>query len=125
MKFMCFCYYDTVKFANLSAADLEAIPDACKPYDEALNASGKKVILGCFTEPPTWKSVRPGPEKPSVTEGAFHNAQEQAGVIFVVEAATIDEAVEIASLHPSAHLGRYFGGGIEVRPCELYEEYAR
>jgi hypothetical protein len=59
-----------------------------------------------------------------VTEGPFHPSQEQVGVYFVVEAHTIDEAVKIASLHPGAHLGKYFGGGIEVIPCELFEEYA-
>jgi hypothetical protein len=124
MKYVCFCYYDTEKFANLTPAELEAIPNACKPHDDALNASGKKVLLGCFTEPETWKGIRPVEGKPSVTEGAFQATQEQVGVFFVVEAQNIDEAVEIASLHPGAHLGNSFGGGIEVRPCELIEVYS-
>ena len=123
MKYMCFCYYDPQKVANLSPAEMEAIPGECGPHDEALNNSGKKVVLGCFTEPETWRSIRPVDGKPSVTEGTFLSTQEQVGVFFVVEAESIDEAVEIASLHPGAHLGKFFGGGIEVRPCELYEEY--
>ncbi len=123
MKFICFCYYDPQKVAQLSPQELEAIPNACKPYDEALNASGKKRLLVCFTDPETWKSIRPSTEKPLVTEGSFQSTQEQVGVFFVVEAENIEEAVETASLHPSAHLGHYFGGGMEVRPCELFEEY--
>jgi len=90
MKFICFCYYDPQKVAQLSPQELEAIPNACKPL---------------------------------VTEGSFQSTQEQVGVFFVVEAENIEEAVETASLHPSAHLGHYFGGGMEVRPCELFEEY--
>jgi hypothetical protein len=122
MKYMCFCYYDTKKFADLTPADFEAMPNECKPHDDALNASGKKALLGVFTEPETWRSIRPGEERPTVTEGPFHGGQEQVGVFFVVEAEEMEEAVRIASLHPGAHLGKYFGGGIEVRPCELYEE---
>ena len=125
MKFMCFCYYDPNQFANLTAEDLKAIPEACKPHDEALNASGKMVLLGSLTEAETCRSIRPGRERPSVTEGSFQTTQEQVGAFFVVEAQDIEEAIEIASLHPSAHLGNYFGGGIEVRPCEFFEVYAR
>jgi hypothetical protein len=124
MKFVCFCYYDTVQFANLTPEDFDAIPGACKPHDEALDASGKKALLGSFAPPETWKSVRPGDAGPSAKEGEFLKTREQIGAFFVVDAESIEEAVKIASLHPGAHLGRYFGGGIEVRPCELYEEYS-
>ena len=123
MKYMCFCYYDTKRFAGLTPAELDALPGECKPHDDALNASGRKVQLGCFSEPETWKSIRPIDGKPAITDGPFHSSQEQVGVFFLLEADSIDEAVEIASLHPGAHLGKYFGGGIEVRPCELFETY--
>ncbi len=124
MKYMCFCYYDTKKFAGLTPEEMEGIPDACRPHDEALNASGKKVLLGSMTDPEMWKSIRPVDGKPSVTDGPLITMDEQVGAFFVVEAESIDEAVQIASLHPGAHLGQYFGGGIEVCPCELFELYA-
>lgn len=31
---------------------------------------------------------------------------------------SLDEASEIAGLHPGAKLGKYFGGGIEIRPVD-------
>jgi hypothetical protein len=34
----------------------------------------------------------------------------------------MDEAVEVASKHPGAHLGRYLGGGIEVRPIDMLDQ---
>jgi hypothetical protein len=34
----------------------------------------------------------------------------------------MDEAVEVASKHPGAQLGRYFGGGIEVRPIDMLDQ---
>lgn len=34
----------------------------------------------------------------------------------------MDEAVEIASKHPGTHVGEYLGGGIEVRPIEMFDD---
>jgi hypothetical protein len=123
MKYLCMCYYDTHKFATLSADDFKAIGEGCKPHDEALRASGKLLILGSMSEPNTWKSIRPVNEKPTVSDGQMSESKEQIGAFFVVEAEDIDDAVQIASLHPSAHLGKYFGGGIEVRACDMFEQY--
>jgi hypothetical protein len=61
--------------------------------------------------------------RPTVSDAPFSGAQEQVGAFFVVEADNVDEATRIASLHPGAHLGKYFGGGIEVRACEMFEQY--
>jgi hypothetical protein len=39
-----------------------------------------------------------------------------------VPAAAMDEAVQVTSKHPGAHLGRYFGGEIEVRPIDMLDQ---
>jgi hypothetical protein len=44
--------------------------------------------------------------------------KEQLGSFFIVEAENIDEAVEVASLHPAALFGEEYGFGIEVRPIQ-------
>jgi hypothetical protein len=75
-----------------------------------------------FPEPGTSITLQPVGGKPSVSVAPFSPTQDQVDCVFVVEAASIDEAVQIASLHPSAHPGQIFGGGIEIRPCELYED---
>jgi len=123
MKYLCMCYYDIHKFATLSADDFKAIGEGCKPHDKALRASGKLTIQGSMSEPNTWKSIRSVNEKPTVSDGPMSESKEQIGAFFVVEAGDIDEAVRIASLHPGAHLGKYFGGGIEVRACDMFEQY--
>ncbi len=122
MKYVCFCYYEPAKLDSLSTDVRESIPMACKPHDDALNASGKRGLICGFTEPETWRSIRPHANGPNVTKGPFQSSQEPIGVFFIVDASDIDEAVKIASLHPSAHFGNLFGGGIEVRPCNLYKE---
>jgi hypothetical protein len=122
MKYLCMCYYDTHKFATLSADDFKAIGEGCKHHDEALRASRKMTILGSMSEPNKWKSIRPVNEKPTVSDGPMSENKEQIGAFFIVDAEDIEEAVRIASLHPSAHLGKFFGGGIEVSACDMFEQ---
>lgn len=121
MKFACFCYYEPSVLASLSEAETASIAETCKSYDDSLDASGRKVAMAGFTDPETYKTIRPGEDHPTVTDGPFVQTSQPIGVVFFVEAEDIDCAVEIASLHPGAHLGRFFGGGIEVRPCDFFE----
>ena len=48
--------------------------------------------------------------------------REPFGAFFIVEANSIDEAVEVARLHPGSHLGHMMKGGIEVRPIDQLEQ---
>lgn len=64
------------------------------------------------------KSIRPKNGVPVVTDGPFIETKEQLGSVFIVEADSIEEAVEIASLHPAARMGEAYGFGIEVRPIQ-------
>jgi hypothetical protein len=121
MKFLCLCHYDPAHFATLSPEQLAAIPGLCAPHDAALHASGHLVAVGSLAEPADFAVIRPGDAAPVVTRGPIASTSEPFGAFFIVEAATLDEAVAIASLHPGAHLGRYFRGGIELRPCASYE----
>ena len=62
--------------------------------------------------------------KRTMTDGPFTEAKEIVGAFFIVEAKNMDEAIEIASKHPAAHLGAHVGWGIDVRACEFFEETA-
>lgn len=121
MKFLCLCHYDPARFASLSEDDLAAIPGLCAPHDAALHASGHLVAVGSLAEAEDFAVIRPGEHAPSVSRGPIASTAEPFGAFFIVEAATLEDAVAIASLHPGAHLGRQFGGGIEVRPCASYQ----
>jgi hypothetical protein len=50
-----------------------------------------------------------------VTDGPFIESKEIGGV-FVIEAEGIDEATEVASLHPAAQMGEELGWYVVVRP---------
>lgn len=121
MKFLCLCYYDIEKFAQLSPQALEALAPACQPYDVALRATGKVRALGSFALPDTWRTLRPGQQQPVASMGPLSSAAQQAGAFFIVEADDMDEASAVAAKHAAANYGEQLGFAVEVRPCEMFE----
>ncbi|MGH8081340.1 MAG: YciI family protein [Lysobacter sp.] len=120
MKFLCLCHYDQAKFAACTPEDFQAVGAICAPRDQALYASGRVDLVGSMAAPDAYAVIRPGDDGPSVSRGPYATTPEPWGAFFIVDADNIEQAIEIAQLHPGAHLGRYFAGGIEVRPCEHY-----
>jgi hypothetical protein len=57
------------------------------------------------------RTVRIRSERALVTHGPYAELQEQVAGYGLIEAADLDEAIEIAAKHPSARLG-----AIEIRP---------
>jgi hypothetical protein len=130
MKFICLCYYDP-KIANaLSPSEMEALSAACQPHYEVWEKTGKLAELGGLSDPQAWKTIRPtdtpdnAHSQPVVADGPYLSSSERIGAFFFVEAEDINEAVEIAAKHPSAHTGRFLGGGIEVCVCESFQAQA-
>ena len=133
MKFICLCYYDPNIANALSPSEMEAFSAACQPHYEAWEKTGKLAELGGLSDPQAWKSIRPtdtpdnAHSQPIIANGPFlssSSSSERIGAFFFVEAQDINEAVEIAAKHPSAHTGRFLGGGIEVCVCESFQAQA-
>ena len=122
MKYLCLCYYDQKKFEALSEQDLEALGRACRPHDEALHRSGHLILVGSLALPQSSPTVRPRNRRPTVTHGPYVDTKEPVGAFFMIEAGDMDEAIEVASKHPGAHLGEHLGGGIEVRPIDMLDQ---
>ncbi|PUA26301.1 MAG: hypothetical protein B0W54_24065 [Cellvibrio sp. 79] len=127
MKFICLCYYDPNIANALSPAKMEELSAACKPHYEAWEKTGKLAVLGGLSDPQAWKTIRPtdtsnnAHSQPKITTGPYLSNSERIGAFFFVDAKDINEAVEIAAKHPSAHTGRFLGGGIEVCVCESFQ----
>ena len=122
MKYLCLCHYDPAKYAACTPADFERIKALCATQDAKLYADPRFVAVGSFVEPTQYAVIRPGNDGPTVTPGPYAHVPEPSGAFFLVEADSLEQAIEVAKLHPGAHLGREFGGGIEVRPCNLFQE---
>lgn len=117
MRYLCLGYYDPETFEALTDAEREALGARCRPHDEAFYATGRVVTVATL-ERGTGVRLRPTDSGPSVTDGPFAEAREVVGSYFIIEADDLEEAVEIASLHPAARLGGEVGFSLEVRPVE-------
>jgi hypothetical protein len=119
MKFLVLAYYHEKAFEMTSPEEMKAIVAQCEPMDKALNATGKMEIVASLAATKATVSVRPRNGKPWVTDGPYAETKEQLGSFFLLEAANMQEAVQLASMHPAANLGEKMGWGIEVRPIEF------
>ena len=122
MKFLCLAYYDEKRFDALPKDEIDALVRNCRAHDEALHRSGRLIAVASLGPTRATKSVRPKQGKALVTDGPFAETKEQIGAFFIIEARDLNEATEIASLHPAARLGGNVGWGIEVRPIDHFEQ---
>jgi hypothetical protein len=76
-----------------------------------------RVVGGAQLAPvETATTVRVQDARPLVTDGPFADTKEVLGGFCLVEAANLDEALELAARVPAARLG----GTVEVRPVVSY-----
>ena len=122
MKFLCLCHYDLDGFAAFGPADFEEMGRICAPHDAALKATGKVPLIGSLGMPDSFRTLRADAAGVRVENAPYAPTREPFGAFFIVEAESIDEAVEVARLHPGTHLGHMLKGGIEVRPIDTLEQ---
>jgi hypothetical protein len=116
MRYLILAYGDEQKCKALTEEQMRALGLRCARCDEELKRTGKVVGSGSLGW--TAVSVRPRGGKPLVTDGSYIETREVVGGFIIVEASDLDEAVQLAQLHPAATLGEELGWGIEVRPFE-------
>jgi len=113
MKYLCVGYGNKAKMDALPKEELARLLHDCVPYVEELNRYAGIVMHSSVS----WDvvTIRPVNGKPVVTDGPFVEIKEQMGSFFVIDAPNMQEAIQIASLHPSANMGETLGFRIEVR----------
>lgn len=120
MKYMLLAYGNEKIWQSMSPEQQAAEMATCEPHVKKLLAAGK-IVDGAPLHPTTTATtVRMRQGKRLVTDGPFAETREQLGGYTIIEAANLDEAIEIA--------GGFFGGGtydghtsIEVRPIIDYK----
>lgn len=105
MTYLCLGYFDAKEFDSAPETEKSAILSACFAQCVPFRATGKVRAEEGLEGTALAKTIRPRNGRPFVTDGPFIETKEQIGSFFIVEAANIDEAVEIASLHPAAMFG--------------------
>jgi hypothetical protein len=112
MKYMLLTYLDEQAWLALSAEQQRNEMAKCGPHVERLLASGKLLDGAPLHPTSTATTLRARQGKQVITDGPFADAREQLGGYTLVEAANLDEAIEIAAgfLQDSERVA------IEVRP---------
>ena len=118
MKYICLGYLNMDQFDAEPEAVKDAIMTECFAQIVPFRATGKVVFEEGLQHSRQSKTIRPRKGQPIVTDGPFIETKEQLGSVFLVEADSIEEAIEVASLHPAALMGEEYGFGIEVRPLQ-------
>lgn len=111
MKYLFLLYDDAAAVAAMAPEAQRAIVDEHIAYSRMLRERGVHVYGDPLDDPSTARTVRRDGERPVVTDGPFLEAKEALGGFYVVDTATMDEAVELAALVP-----RSPGLVVEVRP---------
>ncbi len=113
MKYMCLAYEEERKLNELSKGEWQALRQETLEYVEALRTSGRLLDTRPLQSATKASTVRVRGGQVSVSDGPFAETKEQIGGFFLVEAASLEEAIGIAAKWPSARIGT-----IEVRPVE-------
>ena len=104
MKYVCLVYGEEKKIGAMT-------DDECMAYDQGLRNAGRCLASEALQPVRTAKTVRVRHGKVSVTDGPFAETKEILAGFYLIDAADLDDAIQIASQIPPAQVG-----SIEVRP---------
>jgi hypothetical protein len=104
LKFVCLVYGEEKKIGAMT-------DDECMAYDQALRNSGRCLASEALQPVRTASTVRVRNGKVSITDGPFTETKECLAGFYLIEAADLNDALQIASQIPPARVG-----SIEVRP---------
>ena len=104
MKFVCLVYGEEKKIGAMT-------DDECMAYDRELRDAGRCLASEALQPVRTAAAVRVRDGKVSVKDGPFAETKEVLGGFYLIEAADLKSAIQIASQMPPAQVGT-----IEVRP---------
>ena len=104
MKYVCLVYGQEKDIGAMT-------DDGCMAFDEALRDEGRCVASEALQPVHTAKTVRVREGKVSIRDGPFAETKEVLAGFYLIEAASLEEATQLASQIPPAR-----AGSIEVRP---------
>ncbi|WNB90974.1 YciI family protein [Bacillus sp. NEB1478] len=121
MIFLCMGYFNPEKMDARPRAEIDAVMSECQPHIEKFYESGN-VLIDAGLDSET-KSLRRVDGQVIVTDGPLTETKERIGSVFIFEAESMDEAIQLASLHPTTQVDRAeeFGWRTEIRPVHFFK----
>ena len=115
MVYMLLIYAAEADWVNNPADRQQAVMDAHDALENELRRAGRFRGCGGLAMTGSARTVRFRGGKPKVHDGPFAETKEQFGGFYLVEAASMDEALAVASRIPGTE-----NRAIEVREVALY-----
>jgi hypothetical protein len=104
MKFVCLVYGEEKEIGAMT-------DDECMAYDQALRDAGRCLASEALQPVQTAAAVRVRDGKVSIRDGPFAETKEVLAGFYLIDAADLNDAIQVASQMPPARVGT-----IEVRP---------
>ncbi len=118
MRYLCLIHFDEQALASMPPAERNALNAAHLDFNDELRQSGHFLIAEALDPPRSGSIVKVRNGKTTVTDGPFAETKEMVAGFYVIEAADMKEATEIAARLPAAPYAT-----VEVRPaCQLVVE---
>ena len=115
MRYLCLIHFDEQALASMPPAERNGLNAAHLDFNDELRRSGHFLIAEALDPPSTGSIVKVRNGKATVTDGPFAETKEMVAGFYVIEAADMKEATDIAARLPAAPYAT-----IEVRPaCQL------
>lgn len=111
MQFLVLVYIDPALISTISENDFNAEMRGCFLHADEMTAAGKLEDSQQLEPPATAKSIRVRNGRTSIVDGPFAETKEMLGGFNLIEASSMEEAVQIAQEFPWAKYGC-----LEVRP---------
>jgi hypothetical protein len=116
MKYLCLIYDEESRRATTSKEQMETMLGEYGALTEGLKKSGKYIAGEALQATETATTVRVRQGKISTTDGPFAETKEQLGGFYMIQAADLNEAIQVAARIPSARTG-----SVEVRPVRVFD----
>ena len=116
MKYLCLIYDEESTFAAMPPKDIAALMGEYRAFSDSIRQSGHYITGHQLAPVRSASTVRVRNGRMTATDGPFAETKEQLGGYYLIEAADLNEALQIASRIPSARIG-----SVEVRP--LHESH--
>ncbi|HET7696023.1 MAG TPA: YciI family protein [Vicinamibacterales bacterium] len=116
MKYLCLIYDEEKKLHAMTKGEMDALMREYFAFTDAIVKSGHMLAGNDLQPTQNATTVRVRNGKVMTTDGPFAETKEQLGGYYLLEAADLNEAIQIAARIPSARLG-----SIEVRPIQEHQ----
>jgi hypothetical protein len=117
VQYMLLIYGDQSQWGSMSEEEMGQVMQAYGTFTQELQDSGAMVAGDALQQTDTATTVRVRNDETLTTDGPFAETKEQLGGYYLVEADSLDEAIEWAAKIPGAR-----HGSVEVRPMMVFEE---